>query len=1209
MSKLIEDRISLRGDVIHYQLPSLLDIQVRSFEWFLFEGIDQVMNEFFPLVSKDGQKELKFVGSRVTLPETTVEECLEKGLDYSCRIYARFAFNIEGGEIKEDNVYLTDLPFMTRDGTFIINGVERVIVSQLVRSPGVYFTTGEKRTANESAHMVKIIPYRGAWLRFEYDLKTEAYQVRLDSPRRVIKVPMIDFLMALGFVVDIEEERIYLSSEEKERALDRFRIDLNPQFWPNQEFRIEERLRPTMRARSQNVRTQEDAQKEIWRKLHPTDPYSREMLANMLPSRFFDRKHYDLAPVGRHVLNTKLDLAIPNNVTVLTHADILETFRAIYELQEFGQRPLDDLEHLNLENRRVEHIGEQLVGQFRKGLLRTERIIMERLMAPDVSKENPKTIVNTRPIIAAVKEFFGSSQMSQFMDNTNPLSSLTHKRRLSALGPKGLTREAARFDFRDVHYSHYGRICPIESPEGPNIGLISSLASFARIDDLGFIVTPYWEVVDCKLTGNLKYLSAEEEYRQAVAPSTIKVEDGQIKEEGFVYVRKRGSYEQVHPKEVELIEVSPAQFISVTTCLIPFLEHDDPIRALMGSNMQRQAVPLLFPESPLVGTGVERKIAEDAGSLLVSPFCGEVVYADSERIRLKKAVVYDRLTGEVFDFPNLQKVQKEEELDREKFNYLFSPPEAEKAIYRKVPFSDRAISHLRKESHYEEEINLRKFNRSNQGTLINNRPRVQKGWAVIKGDLLADTASTNDGELALGRNVVVAFLPWRGYNFEDAIVVGEQLIKNDTLTSIHIERYECEARTTKLGPEKITREMTGMQEEYLERNLDERGIIRVGAEVKAGDILVGKITPRSESELSGEEKLIRAVFGDKGKGFRNTPLKVPHGQEGVVISTSYYSREDDIELPHSVLEMARVYIAKKRKLSVGDKLSGRHGNKGVVSVILPEEDVPFLPDGTPVDVIFNPLGVPSRMNVGQLLETHLGLAVACVEKDDEDFVSEVVQAPDADDVPMDKAEVGFGPTSVWLRPARNPLRVMNPVFQSVSEAKIRYMFRKLGMPLDGKTVLYDGITGLPFRERVTVGFMYVMKLNHLVDDKVHARSTGSYALITQQPLGGKAQFGGQRLGEMEVWALEGYGAANVLKEMLTVKSDDVSGRHRTYRAIVNGEVIPEPGVPESFYVMINELKGLGLDADIVYEDELERAIIEKEPEKVRRIQMTEEVFE
>jgi len=872
---------------------------------------------------------------------------------------------------------------------------------------------------------------------------------------------------------------------------------------------------------------------------------------------------------------------------------------------------VDDTEHLNLGNRRVEHIGELLVSQFRKGLLRMERIVQEKLMLPEAAKETPKTLINTRPIIGVVKEFFGSSQMSQLMDNTNPLAALTHKRRLSALGPKGLTREAARFDFRDVHHSHYGRICPIESPEGPNIGLISSLATYARVNELGFIETPYYAVKEGRITDEVRFLAAHEEEEFAIVPSTVQLDAQRNIEPRLLYVRRRGSYEQVLSAEIDFMEVSPAQFVSVTTALVPFLEHNDPIRALMGSNMQRQAVPLLFPDSPLVGTGLEHKVAEDAGNLLVSPFCGEVTYVDSERIRLRKAVVFDRLTGEILDFPNLERVEREQELTREKYDYLFSPPEAGKAVYRRVAFGDRAVRRLtgHKISQIEEEILLRKFQRSNQGTLINNRPRVHVGNAAIKGDLLADASSTHDGEIALGQNVTVAFMSWRGYNFEDAVLVGEQLIKNDTYTSIHIEKYECEACNTKLGPESITREITGMQEEYLEKNLDERGIVRVGAEVSAGDVLVGKITPRGESDLTGEEKLIRAVFGDKGKGYKNTPLKVPHGQGGVVIHTSYYSRGDEIELPHNVVEMARVFVAKKRRLSVGDKVAGRHGNKGVISNILPEEDMPFLPDGTPVDIVLDPLGVPGRMNVGQVLESHLGLALMGIARSDEEMRAYVRRAPDTDDVPRDRSEVPPGPRDIWLRPAGQPLKVKNPVFRSISEAKIRAMYQKLGLPLDGKTTLYDGMTGEPFRERVTVGVMYVMKLNHLVDDKVHARSTGSYALITQQPLGGKAQFGGQRLGEMEVWALEGYGAANLLKEMLTVKSDDVAGRNRTYKAIVDGSAIPEPGVPESFYVMMNELKGLGLDVEIGYGEEAGNILLGPSTEEEQKVTKGDEIFE
>jgi len=1212
LAKLLEDRLAL-NQVTTHRLPSLLDIQVKSYEWFLFEGLDLVMGEIMPIKSNDENYELRYNRSIIHLPKNTVADCLEKDLTYSCTVNATMAFvNNLTGEIKEQDVFITELPFMTRDGTFVINGVERVIVSQLVRAPGVYLTHGERRTPNESAHMVKIIPYRGAWLRFEYDLKSESYQVRLDSPRRVIKVPMMDFLMALGFVADLEQGKLYLPDEELEYILKRFGFDLGSKAWPEPVFPLEDRFKPTLRKRSQHVRTKEDAQKEIWRKLHPTDPHSRDMLADMLPSRFFDPRRYDLAPVGRFVLNQKLGLNLPEEITTLTHADILETFRLLYQMQEYGNREKDDVDHLNLENRRVEHIGELLMAQFRKGLLRLERIVREKMMLPEAAKESPKTLVNTRPIIGVVKEFFGSSQMSQFMENTNPLAALTHKRRLSALGPKGLTREAARFDFRDVHHSHYGRICPIESPEGPNIGLISSLSTFARVNRYGFIETPYFVVKQGKVTNDVVYLTAQDEIGKAIVSAIVPLKRDRTFDAKVLYARRGGSYEQVQAEEIDYMEVSPQQFISITTSLIPFLEHDDPIRALMGSNMQRQAVPLLFPEAPVVGTGVESKIAEDAGSLMFSLFCGEVTYVDSERIRLRKAVVFDRHSGEIFDFPSLERVEGEEELTREKFEYLFSPPEVRTEVYRRVPPEDRAIRRLRKDSEQEMEIVLRKFQRSNQGTLINNRPRVCKGYPIIKGDLLADTSSTHDGELALGQNVLVAFMSWRGYNYEDAILVSERLNKHDNFTSIHIEKYECEARNTKLGPEKITREITGMHEEYLERNLDDRGIVRVGAEVKAGDILVGKITPRGESDLTGEEKLIRAVFGDKGKGYKNTPLKVPHGQEGVVIATAYYSRDDDIDMPHNVVEMARVFVAKKRRLSVGDKMAGRHGNKGVVSNILPEEDMPFLPDGTPVDIVLNPLGVPSRMNIGQLLETHLGLGAIAVSRGDIKTVEAVRKAPDDDGVPRDQMVVPLNTSEIRFTRAEDHIRVMNPVFRSVSEGKIRALFRQLNLPLDGKTVLYDGLTGQPFTERVTVGVMYVMKLNHLVDDKVHARSTGSYALITQQPLGGKAQFGGQRLGEMEVWALEGYGAAHLLKEMLTVKSDDVVGRNRTYKAIVDGEVIPEPGVPESFHVMMNELKSLCLDVSIIHEDEQASILREASQEEARetaRLKKGEDLFE
>ncbi len=1177
MGQLIETRYALDRHEVR-PLPNLLEVPIRAFEWFCFDGIREVFDEVFPIVSNDENFELHFNDYEIVLPSLTMRECFDKDASYNATLRGIFSFhNNKTGEIKEQEVFICELPFLTRNGTFIINGVERVVVNQLVRAPGVYFTKGEKRTANENAHMVKLIPYRGAWLRYEYDVKTSSYQVRMDSPRRVLKIPMMDFLKALGFVVDRDEGRIYLADEMWAEH------GLTPEMWPEPEFKFQEGLEGTLQR--DTCTGMRDAQIEIWRKLHPTDPYSDEVLVNMLPSRFFDTKRYDLARVGRYMLNKKLGLAVPAERTTLTVADMLEAFKQLFNLQDLGRGQLDDIDHLNLENRRVEHVGEQLVSQLRKGLLRVERIVREKMMLPEADKESPKTLINTRPIIGVIKEFFGSSQMSQFMDNTNPLTSLTHKRRFSALGPKGLTREAARFDFRDVHHSHYGRICPIESPEGPNIGLISSLSAFARVNEYGFIETPYFAVNKARVGEELVYLSADQELDFAIAPSTTQRDRRGNIQEGVLFVRRQGNFEQVARDEVDYVEVSPNQFISVTTSLIPFLEHDDANRALMGSNMQRQAVPLLYPDSPIVGTGIERKLAEDAGGLEISPFCGEVTYVDSRRITLRKGVVYDKQSGEILDLPNLEKIEGEEVLNASKFDYLFSPPQAQQELVRKLPFADRAFRKLKKSNEHVETIWLRKFQRSNQGTLINQRVVVRQGYPVVKGDLLADSASTDRGEMGLGQNCLIGFMSWRGYNYEDAILVSEGLLKDSRFTSIHIEKHECEARQTKLGPEKITREITGLHEEYIERNLDDRGIIRVGAEVKSGDVLVGKITPKGESDLTGEEKLIRAVFGDKGKGFKNTPLKVPHGEDGVIIATSYFSREQGQELPHNVVEMARVYVVKRRHLQVGDKMAGRHGNKGVVSNILPEEDMPFLPDGTPLDIILNPLGVPSRMNIGQVLETHLGLACSQVDITDQKTVSRLSSDRDIPAYPKHKQELESDSDTIAFARLRDPLRVKCPVFMSPSEDKIRKMFATLGLPLDGKTVLSDGVTGEPFKERVMVGMMYMLKLNHLVDDKIHARSTGSYALITQQPLGGKAQFGGQRLGEMEVWALEGYGAAYLLKEMLTVKSDDVVGRNNTYKAIVDGRIIPEPGIPESFYVMVNELKSLGLDVTVIHKGE------------------------
>jgi len=1187
VGQLIEFRYPLDPHSVR-PLPNLLEVPIAAFEWFCFHGIREVFDEVFPIVSNDENFELHFNDYEIVLPSLSVRECFEKDANYNATLRGIFSFhNNRTGEIKEQQVFICELPFLTKNGTFVINGVERVVVNQLVRAPGVYFTKGEKRTANENAHMVKLIPYRGAWLRYEYDVRSSSYQVRMDSPRRVLKIPIMDFLKALGFVVDRDRGEIFMPDELWEH------YGVTPEMWPEPTMKIEDGLEGSLqRDTTLNMR---DAQIEIWRKLHPTDPYSDEVLANMLPSRFFDPKRYDLARVGRYMLNKKLGLNVPIETTVLSVCDMLEAFKHLYMLQEYGRGLLDDIDHLNLENRRVEHVGEQLVGQLRKGLLRVERIVREKMMLPEAEKESPKTLINTRPIIGVIKEFFGSSQMSQFMDNTNPLTSLTHKRRFSALGPKGLTREAARFDFRDVHHSHYGRICPIESPEGPNIGLISSLSAFARVNEYGFIETPYFRAHDSVISDEVVFLSADQELTDAIAPSTTKKdEDGNILEP-VLFVRRGGNFEQVSREEVNYVEVSPAQFISVTTSLIPFLEHDDANRALMGSNMQRQAVPLLHNESPIVGTGIERKLAEDAGGLEISPFCGEVTYVDSRRITLRKGVVFDHQTGEILDLPNLEKIEGEEVLNRSKFDYLFTPPHEQQELYRKLPFEDRAFRKLRKSNEHIETIWLRKFQRSNQGTLINQRIVVRKGYPVIKGDLLADGSATHMGELALGRNVLAGFMSWRGYNFEDAILVSEKLLKENTFTSIHIEKHECEARQTKLGPEKITREITGLQEEYIERNLDEKGIIRVGAEVKSGDVLVGKITPKGESDLTGEEKLIRAVFGDKGKGFKNTPLKVPHGEDGVIIATSYFSRDKGDELAHNVVEMARVYVVKRRSLQIGDKMAGRHGNKGVVSNILPVEDMAFLPDGTPLDIILNPLGVPSRMNIGQVLETHLGLACALIDIEDEEMIEHLTQLEVEVSPDKHRRDIARVQNVITFASKPNPLKTTCPVFLSPTEDKIRHIFQHLGLPEDGKTVLFDGVTGEPFKERVMVGVMYIMKLNHLVDDKIHARSTGSYALITQQPLGGKAQFGGQRLGEMEVWALEGYGAAYLLKEMLTVKSDDVVGRNNTYKAIVDGRIIPEPGIPESFFVMVNELKSLGLDVQVNYKgEELRRSILDDE---------------
>ena len=1260
---LLDRRHALSEDLIEYEFPFLLATQVESYRWFLFEGFKQVFEEVFPIRSKDGALELHFLDYKVILPEHADTECLEMDLDYSASIKGIFEFrNLKRkGEIIRQEVYICDIPFMTSRGTFIINGVERVIVSQLVRSPGVYFTPGQKRTASEDAPMVKLIPYRGSWLKYQYDKRRKVYQVRLDTTRRVVRIPITQFLRALGFTVDLEKKVIYHPDPVylyTDREGNVHQEPLTKEEWDNQPFPIQQPLMPTVE--EDRTRDRREALIEIWKRLNPTDSFTEAQLEEMLRRRYMDPVRYDLAEVGRYMVNRKLGINLRPDRRVLSVADFMETFRKLYELQEEGKGQLDDTEHLNLENRRVEPVGELLQEQMRKGMMRVERIITERMMQPTAEEESPKSLINTRPLTGVIKEFFGSSQMSQFMDETNPLTSLTHKRRLSALGPKGLTRDAARFDFRDVHRSHYGRICPIETPEGQNIGLITSLAGYARLNKYGFVETPYHPVKKGRvISSEVKYLPAFEDTKFRIAPATVKRDKrGRILEERL-HVRHGDNIELVSREEVDLIEISPAQFVSVTTSLIPFLEHDDSNRALMGSNMQRQAVPLIEPEAPLVGTGNERRVAEDSGAVLRSHFCGQVIYADSEKITLAKGIVWDRQTGEILDLPNLETLTnltavrfvrkrdateamkrlarlreklypslvfernpldeheivvraKSREIVEEivgqlkeryqdvtdkvpelvltesKFDYIFTPPGRELDRKRVVPPEDRVFKPLPEEMEQYETIELRKFKRSNQGSLVNQRPVVKEGDVVIKGDLLADGSTTSGGELALGKNVLVAFLPWRGYNFEDAVLVSEELVTDDIFTSIHIEKLECEARETKVGPEKITREMRQYSSK-IERTLDERGIIREGAWVKAGDVLVGKITPRGETDLSGEEKLIRMVFGEKGRNYKNTPLKLPHGEEGVVIHTQFFSREKGDDLPHNVVELARVFVARTLKLQVGDKIAGRHGNKGVISMVLPVEDMPFLPDGTPIQMVLNPLGVPSRMNIGQVLEAHLGLACSMIDESQLEEVRRILakEEPIHFDRSKRKHELQ-GVEEIRLRRAKNPLKVKSPPFQSVKEDQIRQLFAYLNLPLDGKTILYDGVTGEPFKERVMVGVMYIMKLHHLVEEKIHARSTGGYALITQQPLGGKAQFGGQRLGEMEVWALEGYGAAYLLKEMLTIKSDDVEGRSRTYQAIVDGRLIPEPGLPEGFNVIVNELKSLALNVEVkYYEEEIE----------------------
>jgi DNA-directed RNA polymerase subunit beta len=1093
-------------------LPDLIAVQSESFHWLLKDGLGEVFEEVSPIEDFTETFQLIFGKHQFKEVKYSVEECKDKDMTFSAPLFVECQFiNKDTGEIKEQEVFMGDFPMMTDKGTFVINGTERVVVSQLVRSPGVYFSSELDKTSDKDIFLAKVIPSRGAWLEFEVD-KRETVGVRIDRKRRQ-NVTVL--LKALGWT---EEEMLELFEEA-----------------------------PSIRATLErdHVKTQEEALEDIYRRLRPGEPPTAESAQTLLENLFFNPKRYDLAKVGRYKVSKKLgetpdvvrrqlkakydgmrgadnpekkdweqlrwrvfsepyggekDRYAPQFKGILTYEDIVKSIRYLVKLHA-GQEDfeVDDIDHFG--NRRIRSVGELIQNQVRLGLTRMERVVRERMTTQDVEAITPQTLINIRPVVAAIKEFFGTSQLSQFMDQTNPLAGLTHKRRLSALGPGGLSRERAGFEVRDVHPSHYGRMCPIETPEGPNIGLIGSLSSFGRINEFGFIETPYRKVEKGRVSDQIDYLTADEEDKHVIAQANTPVDArGRFTEDHVLVRRKGGELDYVAPDEVDYMDVSPKQIVSVAAALIPFLEHDDANRALMGANMQRQAVPLLRAEAPLIGTGVEFRAAVDAGDVIMSEKAGVVEDVSADDIVLRES------DGNLRTYP------------------------------------------------------LLKFRRSNQGTCINQKPMVKVGERIKKSQVIADGPSTEAGELALGKNLLVAFMPWEGHNYEDAIVISERLVKDDELTSIHIEEHEVDARDTKLGPEEITRDIPNVSEEIL-KDLDERGIVRIGAEVNPGDYLVGKVTPKGETELTPEERLLRAIFGEKAREVRDTSLKMKHGETGKVIGVRVFSRDNGDELAPGVNELVRVYVAQKRKVSDGDKLAGRHGNKGVIAKILPEEDMPFLPDGTPVDIVLNPLGVPSRMNLGQVLETHLGWA----------------------------AKVGFGDGTKG-NGHRSPMHVASPVFDGAREADIMDALSSANSTTDdgvelvddrGKAQLFDGRTGEPYDVPVTVGYVYIMKLLHLVDDKIHARSTGPYSMITQQPLGGKAQFGGQRFGEMEVWALEAYGAAFALQELLTIKSDDVLGRVKVYEAIVKGENIPEPGIPESFKVLIKEMQSLCLNVEVL----------------------------
>jgi DNA-directed RNA polymerase subunit beta len=1103
-------------------LPNLIDIQKASFAWFLEEGLRETIDDISPIEDYTGTLAVEFGDYKFGEPPISIQECREKDLTYQAPLNMTVRFvNKETGEIREQNVFMGDFPMMTEFGTFIINGTERVIVTQLVRSPGAYLM--EPKDATKQVFTANLMPSRGSWLELEIDKKGVVY-ARIDRKR---KLPITTLLRALpeedpstGFKLDTSTNEAILK------------------LFDNSPFIVNT-------LEKDPSETEEEALIEVFKKQRPGEPPTLDNARNLLKALFFDPKRYDLTKVGRYKLNQRLDVKVPDETRVLTTEDILALVRKLVELpmklgvdlesKDFAadaivlsrdpiRGDLDEYEHFG--NRRLRTVGELIQEAFRVGLYRMERVVRERMTTEDVDTITPQTIINIRPVVAALKEFFGSSQLSQFMDQTNSLAGLTHRRRLSALGAGGLTRERAPIEVRDVHPTHYGRMCPIETPEGPNIGLIGSLASMATVSEFGFIQTPYRVVKNGRVTDEIIYLDAAEEAQFTIAQASAPLDEktGKFLDDQVLCRSREGEAVTARPQDVEYMDVAPAQIVSVATALIPFLEHNDANRALMGANMQRQAVPLMIPQAPLIGTGLEYRAAVDTGDVVIADKAGQVVDVDAEKI-----VVETRDGRDTYD--------------------------------------------------------MTKFMRSNQGTLIHQKPIVGLGDRVSADQVLADGSSTDSGELALGANLLVAFMPFEGYNFEDAIVISERCVKEDVLSSIHIHEYEIDARSTKLGDEEITRDIPNRSEESL-KDLDERGVVRIGAEVGSGDLLVGKVTPKGETELTAEEKLIRAIFKEKAREVRDTSLKVPHGEGGKVIDVKTFSRENGDDLSPGVNELVRVYVAKKRKIAEGDKLAGRHGNKGVIARIVPEEDMPFLEDGTPVDVVLNPLGVPSRMNIGQILETHLGWAAARgVFSENGDGEAQPIATPvfdGASEADVDEALMK------WVE--QNP------------DSPIKFVVDKKqpeGRRCSGKVRLFNGKTGAPYEQSITVGYMYILKLLHLVDDKIHARSTGPYSLVTQQPLGGKAQFGGQRFGEMEVWALEAYGAAYTLQEMLTIKSDDTVGRVKAYEAIVKGENIAEPSIPESFKVLLKEMQSLALDVHVLSDEGKEVEVREEDDELLR----------